>query len=87
MDKFVQDAFIAAQNQQKEQEFQAYKRSVIDRIDIILDSAAARVGMDRMDELARAVVLNGQAETFGEYTKALVIVGFHLGYNESIADR
>lgn len=87
MDRFVQDAFIAAQNQQADQEFRAYKRAVLDNLDAILDHAAYKVGMDRMEDLSRAVVLNGLAETFSEFTKALVIVGFHLGYNESIADR
>lgn len=87
MDRFVQDAFIAAQNQQADQEFRAYKRAVLDNLDAILDHAAHKVGMDRMEELSRAIVLNGQMETLSEFTKALVIVGFHLGYNESIADR
>lgn len=87
MDRFVQDAFIAAQNQQADQEFQAYKRAVLDNLAAILDHAAYKVGMDRMEDLSKAVVLNGLAETFGEFTKTLVIVGFHLGYNESIADR
>lgn len=87
MDRFVQDAFIAAQNQQADQEFRTYKRAVLDNLDAILDHAAYKVGMDRMEELSRAIVLNGQAETLSEFARALVITGFHLGYNESIADR
>lgn len=87
MDKFVQDAFIDAQNQQANKEFLAYKRAILDRLDVVIDTAAARVGMDRMEELSRAIVLNGQAETLSEFTRELVITGFHLGYNESIADR
>lgn len=81
MDKFVKQAFADAERAQSDREFEAWERFVDKTADLFQLAVMARVGIEKMNELARAAVKAGLAETLAEYAHELMIGTFHMGYH------
>jgi hypothetical protein len=77
MDKFVEKAFTDAHLAMIEEEIDAWMK--LDR-SIMADSAARMVGIAKMDNLCKALILSGNMPTFHQFMYYLMLTGFHEGY-------
>lgn len=82
MADFVNDAFKGAMHVAAEDEFNAYQKGIVEQIDSILTTAGFMVGLDKMDELAKAVLLSGQETVLADFSKYIAMSAFHIGYEE-----
>ena len=76
MDKFVQDAFKAADRV----EYDAYRRMIVANQEKLLNVVADRVGRDRVNGMLGAVVTNGHADTFAEFIVEIMMMAFTAGW-------
>lgn len=76
MDKFVQDAFKAADRV----EYDAFRRMIVANQEKLLNVVADRVGRDSVNDMSRAVVTNGQAETFAAFIGEIMMMAFTAGW-------
>lgn len=81
-DEFVKKAFENAQDAEIRDEAHAYCAKVGgDKIVHLIDMVAFRIGLDKMEELCKAIVLNGQEKNFTEFVKCFMMFAFHEGYH------
>lgn len=76
MDKFVQDAFKAADGV----EYDAFRRMIVANQEKLLNIVADRVGRDSVNDMSRAVVTNGQTETFAAFIGEIMMMAFTAGW-------
>lgn len=82
MADFVKDAFREAIDASSEAEYQAYKSTISDNIGEILMHAGAKVGLDRVNDLSGTIIHAGQEDILCDFTQALLMAAFHLGYQK-----
>ncbi len=81
MDKFAENAFKEALEQQNEQEFQAWKKfSDKEYMDAHL-VVVARIGLEKINNLCGAAIRAGEGDTLAEYAHSLMMMAFHIGYH------
>lgn len=76
MDKFVQDAFKAADSV----EYDAFRRMIVANQEKLLNIVADHVGRDSVNDMSRAVVTNGQVETFAAFIGEIMMMAFTAGW-------
>lgn len=79
-DDFVKKAFSDATNYATDMEFEAYRKRIIEKIEIISTSCGIVVGLDKMDKLSGAVLNAGLGEVFAEWTRTIMTIAFSEGY-------
>lgn len=76
MDKFVQDAFKAADRV----EYDAFRRMIVANQEELLNEVADRVGRNQMYEMSKAVVTSGNTETFAAFVGEVIMMAFTAGW-------
>lgn len=80
MDKFAENAFNEAMENQTRKEFDAYRKFSENEFMFAQRAIAERIGMDKMDALCGAAIKSGVVDTLAEYAQSLMMFGFHKGY-------
>lgn len=80
MDKFTENAFKQALEQQTEQEFQAWMNFSDLEFMVAHMKVIARIGLDKINTLCGAALRAGAGDTLAEYAHGLMMVAFHGGY-------
>ena len=84
--KWVRDAFEDAVNNtpfddpEQEAEYQAYRRTIVANREQLIFHCGNAVGAEKMNRLSKVVIESGNTKTLAEFIKALLTVGFSLGY-------
>jgi len=80
MDKFAENAFKEAMEQQTRQEFQAWMKFSDRDLMVAHSKVIEQVGVGRINTLCRAARHAGEAVTLAEYAHSLMMMAFHIGY-------
>ena len=80
MDKFAENAFKEAMEQQIEQEFQSWTNFSEKDFMAAHMAVVARIGLEKINTLCGAVIKAGAADTLAEYAHSLMMMAFHIGY-------
>lgn len=80
MDKFAENAFREAMEQQAAEEFNAWMNFSDRGFMVAQNKVIEQVGVGRISALCRAARLAGEAETLAEYAHSLMMMAFHIGY-------
>jgi hypothetical protein len=81
MEDFVRKAFDeAVKNTANDMGFRAYKEHVIKNMETIAQVAVLNTGVDDMLAVMDSLGKSGKTDTFVEFSKALVSLGFYIGY-------
>ena len=79
-DDFVRKAFKDASRVADDNEFEAYRKRIIDNIEPLSVACGIAVGLDKMNELSGLIIKSGLGETFVEWTRMVMTIAFSEGY-------
>lgn len=80
MDKFAENAFKEAMEQQTEQEFAAWMKFSDKEFMTAHLTVVARIGLEKINNLCGAAIRAGEGNTLAEYAHSLMMMAFHIGY-------
>lgn len=76
MDKFVKDAFEAADSI----EYAAFRRMILANQEILMKRIAQKAGKERVYELSTIIVSSGYSETFAAFIGETIMMAFTAGW-------
>ena len=79
-DDFVRKAFKDASRVADDNEFEAYRKRIIDNIEPLSVACGIAVVLDKMNELSGLIIKSGLGETFVEWTRMVMTIAFSEGY-------
>ena len=80
MDKFAEQAFKDAMEQQTEQELAAWMKFADKEFMRAYLPVVTRIGLEKMNNLCGAAIRAGEGDTLAEYAHSLMMMAFHIGY-------
>ena len=80
MDKFAEQAFKDAMEQQTEQELAAWMKFADKEFMRASLPVVTRIGLEKMNNLCGAAIRAGEGDTLAEYAHSLMMMAFHIGY-------
>ena len=83
-DEFVNRAFEDASKASIAIESELYAEIMQKNWVLVHIAAAKQVGVEKINALCDSAIENGQGDTLADYTEALLLTGFHLGYKTAM---
>jgi len=85
-DDFVKKAFNDATAATFDNEFDAFRKKIVDKIEPISVACGICVGLDRMNKLSEAVIKAGMGEAFADWTRTVMTIAFSEGYKAKLEE-